>query len=631
MPNRFQVAYIASFTATFFSLVALSHFVNSKLKEAGYNISHLILIGLPKRRDHTEHGEVASLHPVPTQNMSVALGSTYSQLLALALAVVTSAFIYVKFGKSKRKPVLDPQVWQEFSLKEKISISPNTAIYRFGLPQPDDILGLPIGQHISVSAEINGKDVMRSYTPTSSDDDRGHFDLLIKSYEKGNISRYVSLLKLGDKIRVKGPKGQFTYRSSQWRVLGMIAGGTGITPMLQIIRAALKNPNDTTRVNLIYANVNFEDILLKKELDELAEKHKDRFKVYYVLNNPPDNWAGGVGFVSKAQIETHMPAPSSLNDIKVLLCGPPPMIGAMKKHLDELKYPAPRTVSKLDDQQQYNLKDVPALLHVFGLSVWSAVPELAVEELEYPEGSVEKKTVNLVEGENFTPEFLQINPKGTLPVLQADGQVFTDTTSVTRYLVQNAPKKVAPGTAFIAKVHEDKYDPNFPLLLTRDENELKTAASGFPLTFVQNRQNALVKHSKTHQAAPFKQFYDDKIAGNGGVLSIYKGEAPDDAKTAFMKQSQVHWETIASFYQNELPSVLPESGFLGGATPGEDDFHLAAWLARIAHVQGGNVGKDGYKVIEKETKQPTPPKVAAYWAAWSERPSWKKVYASGLH
>lgn len=52
--------------------------------------------------------------------------------------------------------------------------------YRFALPHPSDVLGLPIGQHISVQAEINGKEIMRSYTPTSSDDDLGHFDLLIK-------------------------------------------------------------------------------------------------------------------------------------------------------------------------------------------------------------------------------------------------------------------------------------------------------------------------------------------------------------------------------------------------------------------------------------------------------------------
>ncbi len=99
----------------------------------------------------------------------------------------------------------------------------------------------------------------------------------------------------------------------------MIAGGTGITPMLQIIRAALKNPLDRTKLSLIYANVNVEDILLRTELDELAENHKERFKVYYVLNNPPPNWKGGVGFITRDQVDTHLP-PTDHN-IKILMCG----------------------------------------------------------------------------------------------------------------------------------------------------------------------------------------------------------------------------------------------------------------------------------------------------------------------
>ena len=140
-----------------------------------------------------------------------------------------------------------------------------------------------------------------------------------QAYEKGNISKYISLLKIGDNIRVKGPKGQFTYAPTLSRALGMIAGGTGITPMLQIIRASLKNSSDKTQLSLIYANVNPEDILLKKELDELAAKHSDRFTVYYVLNNAPEGWTGGVGFVSKEQIEKYLPKTS--DDIKVLMCG----------------------------------------------------------------------------------------------------------------------------------------------------------------------------------------------------------------------------------------------------------------------------------------------------------------------
>jgi ferredoxin-NADP reductase len=52
--------------------------------------------------------------------------------------------------------------------------------YRFALPRGDDVLGLPIGQHIVLSATIDGKEVSRSYTPTSSDNDKGYFELIIK-------------------------------------------------------------------------------------------------------------------------------------------------------------------------------------------------------------------------------------------------------------------------------------------------------------------------------------------------------------------------------------------------------------------------------------------------------------------
>lgn len=52
--------------------------------------------------------------------------------------------------------------------------------YRFELPRPDDVLGLPVGSHIAIMAEINGKRISRSYTPTTPEEDRGHFDLVIK-------------------------------------------------------------------------------------------------------------------------------------------------------------------------------------------------------------------------------------------------------------------------------------------------------------------------------------------------------------------------------------------------------------------------------------------------------------------
>ncbi len=106
---------------------------------------------------------------------------------------------------------------------------------------------------------------------------------------------------------------------------------------------------------------------------------------------------------------------------------------------------------------------------------------------------------------------------------------------------------------------------------------------------------------------------------------------PEEAKQGFFKHSIAHWQTIANFILVDLPAKLPESGFLGGETPGEDDFHLAAWLARVAFLTGGKNDKDGYKALEKETKEPVPAKVVTYWQAWASRPSFKKVYQNGLH
>ncbi len=181
--------------------------------------------------------------------------------------------------------------------------------YRFALPRSTDILGLPIGQHISVAAMIEGqpKEVVRSYTPITSDEDQGYFDLLIKSYPTGNISKHMTTLKIGQPLKIKGPKGAMVYTPGLVRHFGMIAGGTGITPMLQIIRAIIRERpknggRDTTEVDLIFANVNEEDILLREDLDELAAKDA-KFRVHYVLNNPPENWNGGIGFVTADMIK----------------------------------------------------------------------------------------------------------------------------------------------------------------------------------------------------------------------------------------------------------------------------------------------------------------------------------------
>ncbi|OIW33814.1 ferredoxin reductase-like protein [Coniochaeta ligniaria NRRL 30616] len=270
---------------------------------------------------------------------------------AVLLAVILGAIKAYRVQPSK---VLKPDVFREFELKEKTVISHNVAIYRFNLPSANSILGLPIGQHISIGAAImqpdgSAKEIVRSYTPISGDHQPGYFDLLIKSYPTGNISKHMAGLAVGQTIRVKGPKGAFVYKPNMVRHFGMIAGGTGITPMLQVVRAIIRGraAGDRTQVDLIFANVTPQDILLKEDLDALAAEDKG-FRIHYVLDKPPAGWTGGVGYVTADMITKWLPKPAP--DVKILLCGPPPMISGLKKTTEALGYQKARPVSKLDDQ-----------------------------------------------------------------------------------------------------------------------------------------------------------------------------------------------------------------------------------------------------------------------------------------
>jgi cytochrome-b5 reductase len=78
---------------------------------------------------------------------------------------------------------------------------------------------------------------------------------------------------------------------------------------------------------LIFGNVTKDDILLEKELGDLVVKHGNQFSVYHVLNEPPSEWAHGIGFITQQILEEKFPKPAS--DVKVLVCGPPPLVKAI--------------------------------------------------------------------------------------------------------------------------------------------------------------------------------------------------------------------------------------------------------------------------------------------------------------
>lgn len=244
---------------------------------------------------------------------------------------------------------LKSQEYQTLPLVKKDKLSQNTYRFVFKLPKSDMVLGLPIGQHLSIRGQVNGKAVSRSYTPVSNNHDKGELRLVIKMYPDGQLTGgYLENLRVGDEVEFRGPKGAMKYGRGLANEIGMIAGGTGITPMYQIIRAICENPRDKTKVTLLYGSVSEEDMLLRKELDEFAEKYPDNFRVIHVLSRPSEEWKGAKGYIGKDLVKKELPGPQPKN--KILLCGPPPLVNSMKDALSELGFEKPGSVSRLTDQ-----------------------------------------------------------------------------------------------------------------------------------------------------------------------------------------------------------------------------------------------------------------------------------------
>ncbi|KAF5708016.1 NADH cytb-reductase [Fusarium globosum] len=195
-----------------------------------------------------------------------------------------------------QRGLLDPVTYSPLPLKQKVLIAPNVYRLTFSLPTTSTILGLPIGQHVTIKADMDGESVARSYTPVSNNSDLGVLELVIKSYPDGKLtSKYLAKLEVGDEVLFRGPKGAMKYRPNLCKKIGMIAGGTGITPMFQVIRAICEHDRDTTEISLIYANRTEQDILLREELDRFARRYTKNLKVYYMLDQPPADWKFGSG------------------------------------------------------------------------------------------------------------------------------------------------------------------------------------------------------------------------------------------------------------------------------------------------------------------------------------------------
>ena len=142
------------------------------------------------------------------------------------------------------------------------------------------------------------------------------------------MSEHIFAMSPGDKLDMKGPIPKYPWAPNKHNHIALIAGGTGITPMWQLTRAIFNNPEDKTKVTLVFGNVNEQDIILRKEFEKLEKDYPERFRAFYVLDNPPEGWKQGKGFITKDLLKETIPGPKEEN-VKVFVCGPPGLYKAI--------------------------------------------------------------------------------------------------------------------------------------------------------------------------------------------------------------------------------------------------------------------------------------------------------------
>ncbi len=228
--------------------------------------------------------------------------------------------------------------WQFAELVELVRETPRVSSLYFNIPGWPGHLA---GQHVDVrlTAE-DGYQTERSYSIASPPEDRW-VALTVERLEDGEVSPYlVGELKVGDKVELRGPiGGYFVWRAGEDRPLLLVAGGSGVVPLMAMLRhratASHKAP-----ARLLYSSRTLSDVIYRQEIDRLVTAD-DGLAVYHTLTREkPKDWTGYTRRIDAAMVQevawpkTQQPA--------VFVCGPTPFVEAAADLLVGLDYEAQR-------------------------------------------------------------------------------------------------------------------------------------------------------------------------------------------------------------------------------------------------------------------------------------------------
>lgn len=247
------------------------------------------------------------------------------------------------FKKSdKKEETTGSSKYHELKVKRIIHETKDAISIAFEQPT-DKKINYKSGQFLTLITTIDGKELRRAYSLCSSPFTDEDLVVTVKRVENGLMSNWLpENLKEGQRLKVMEPMGVFTteYNPSNKRHIIMFAGGSGITPMMSIIKSILvKEPESI--VSLIYCNRDIDSIIFKDELDKLQTQDQGRLHVIHVLDNAPMNWQGYSGLLNPEMLtKLFERIPNwGIEKTTYLMCGPEGMMKNVETLLAEHNIP----------------------------------------------------------------------------------------------------------------------------------------------------------------------------------------------------------------------------------------------------------------------------------------------------
>jgi ferredoxin-NADP reductase len=229
-----------------------------------------------------------------------------------------------------------PQIltWQLGEVTELVQETPRVA--SLVLKMPDWRGHLP-GQHVDVRVTAeDGYQAERSYSIASAPED-SRIAITVERLDDGEVSPYlVGEVRVGDKVELRGPiGGYFVWKAGDERPLLLVAGGSGIAPLMAMIRhrAAI---GSMTPTRVLYSSRSQEDVIYKPELDRLASAGDGLAVAHTLTRKQPEGWAGYSRRIDTAML-AEVAWPKAQVPI-VYVCGPTPLVESVATLLVDMGY-----------------------------------------------------------------------------------------------------------------------------------------------------------------------------------------------------------------------------------------------------------------------------------------------------